>query len=477
MKYRIAIVDDEVANLESLERIFKSDGAEVFSFTDPRQLLASLPNNPVDLVLTDLRMGTLSGIDLLQAIKHLDASLEVILVTAYGTVEIAVEAMKKGAYDFIPKPLQRVQVLKTVHLALERRRLLSENLSLKEEMNARDREAENGMVGRSRTYRDMLAVAEQAAASEANVLIEGESGTGKGVLADYLHRNSTRRNGVLVKINCTAIPEHLLEAELFGFEAGAFTGATKRKIGRVELAHGGTLFLDEVGIAPLTFQTKLLRFLQEGEFERLGGTSTISVNARVIAATNANLKEEIRNGRFREDLYYRLNVIEFVVPPLRERKEDILILVKKFITQSAKKNNRPVPHVHPDTFECLMTYHWPGNIRELQNMIERCVVLNRSGMLEVSDLPAEIAGSKKASSFTVPIGVPLREIERLVMDEMLKNTRGDKRLAAQILGIHPRTITRYLETQTPKAEEPAIGLPEVDSAKIDLKEETGEVEV
>ncbi len=481
VKYRIAIVDDEMANLESLERIFKSDGAEVLSFLDPRLLLASLPKNPVDLVLTDLRMGTLSGIDLLQAIKHLDASLEVILVTAYGTVEIAVEAMKKGAYDFIPKPLQRMQVLKTVHLALERRRLVDENSSLKEEMLARDRENDNVMVGRSRSYRDMLAVADQAANSQANVLIEGESGTGKGILADYIHRNNARPNSLLVKINCTAIPEHLLEAELFGYEVGAFTGANKRKKGRIEFAHEGTLFLDEVGIAPLTFQTKLLRFLQEGEFERLGGNSTISVNTRVIAATNTDLKQAIEKGTFREDLYYRLKVIHFTVPSLRDRKEDIPILIKKFIAKSAKKNSRPVPFIHPATMECLVAYHWPGNIRELENLIERCVVLNRNGMIEVEDLPSEFAGKKPLSSFTIPIGIPLREIETLVIDEMLRSTRGDKRLAAQILGIHPRTISRYLETQEAKmaviAPPRSPELPLVISPEIDLNKETGEVEV
>ncbi len=483
MKYRIAIVDDEVPNLTSLERIFKQDGAEVFAFTDPRQLLASLPNNPVDLVITDLRMGTVSGLDLLQAIKHLDSTLEVILVTAYGTVEVAVEAMKKGAADFITKPLQRMSVLTTVHKALERKRLVDENTSLREEMMARDRESENAMVGRSPLFREMLSMADKAAQSHATVLIEGESGTGKGVLADYIHRNSERRTGVIVKINCTAIPENLLEAELFGFEAGAFTGAHKRKKGRVEGANGGTLFLDEVGIAPLAFQTKLLRFLQEGDFERLGGTETIHVSTRVIAATNANLKAEIAAGKFREDLYYRLNVVQFNVPALRDRHEDIPVLVKMFLAKSAKKNNRPIPYVTPEAMECLVNYRWPGNIRELENLMERCVVLNRGGVLGVDELPPETAGTpvRRANSLTVPLGVPLREIERLVMGEMLRNTKGDKRLAAQILGIHPRTISRYLDTYAPKpTPEPvpeSAPEPVATPDEIDLKQENGEVEV
>jgi len=446
-RYRIAVVDDELPNLESLERILRSDGGEVLTFQDPRAALTLLRQSPVDVLITDLRMTTMNGLELLEAIKLVDPGLEVILITAYGTVELAVEAMKKGAYDFITKPLQRIQVLKSVHQALERRRLLNENMGLKEELRARAGTELREMVGKSPAMRELIEISNQAARSRANVLIEGESGTGKGVLAEYLHRLSDSQ-GVLVKINCTAIPENLLEAELFGYEVGAFTGAQKRKKGRVELAHGGTLFLDEIGIAPLTFQTKLLRFLQEGEFERLGSNETLKIETRVISATNADLKSAIAQGSFREDLYYRLNVIHFKVPALRERTQDIPLLAQKFLEDSAKKNGRPVPRLASECIDCFVGYGWPGNIRELQNLMERLVVLNRTGVIAREDLPPEIGGNPRQKTLVIPVGLPLREVERILMDETLKTTKGDKKLAARLLGVHPRTIYRHLESQT-----------------------------
>jgi two-component system response regulator HydG len=444
-RYHIAVVDDEPSNLESLERILKSDGAEVTLYTDPREALVGLRQGTVEILLTDLRMTSLSGLELLEAAKIIDPSLEVILITAYGTVELAVDAMKKGAYDFITKPLQRLQVLRAVHRALERRRLLNENLSLKEELKSNLSNEARSIIGKSESVLHMVEIAKQAARSRANVLIEGESGTGKGVLAEYLHRQS-ESPGIFVKINCTAIPENLLEAELFGYEPGAFTGATKRKKGRVELAQGGTLFLDEIGIAPLTFQSKLLRFLQEGEFERLGSNETLKVDTRVISATNSDLKTAIRAGQLREDLYYRLNVIHIRVPPLRERSRDVPLLAQRFLEESAKKNGRPVPFVDPEAMERLVGYAWPGNIRELQNLMERFVVLNRTGTIRTEDLPPEIGGAPRQKSVVVPLGVPLRQVERMVMEETLKSTKGDKRLAAKLLGIHTRTIYRYLES-------------------------------
>jgi two-component system, NtrC family, response regulator HydG len=444
--YRIAVVDDEVANLESLERILKSDGAEVCVFQAPEEALRSVTQNGVDVILTDLRMRHLSGIELLEAVKRIDPTIEVILLTAFGTVEVAVEAMRKGAYDFITKPLQRLSVLQTVHRALEKRRLVTENLSLKEELEQHLATEGKEVIGKSETLGELMAIVHQAGRSKANVLIHGESGTGKGLIAEYIHRISGPGNGVFVKINCAAIPENLLEAELFGYEPGAFTGAAKRKKGRVELAHGGTLFLDEVGIAPLTFQTKLLRFLQDGEFERLGSNETQRVKTRVIAATNSDLPQAIRQGAFREDLYYRLNVVNIHVPPLRERRADVPLLAQRFIEESAKKNQRTVPLIHPDAMLALSHYAWPGNIRELQNLMERIVVMNRSGVVEVSDLPSEIAGGVRPKSVTIPLGISLREVERLLMDEVLRVSHGDKKQAAKLLGVHPRTIHRYLES-------------------------------
>jgi two-component system, NtrC family, response regulator HydG len=447
--YDIGVVDDELANLESLERILKSDGANVTLFQNPHEALVYLQKNSIDILLTDLRMSSLNGLELLEATKMLDPTIEVILITAYGTVELAVQAMKKGAYDFITKPLQRVQVLRSVHRALEKRRLVNENSFLKEELKTHLGQESCNLIGKSEAVRQMMEVARQAARSRANILIEGESGTGKGVLAEYLHRNSERSQGIFVKINCTAIPENLLEAELFGYEAGAFTGATRRKKGRVELAHEGTLFLDEIGIAPLTLQTKLLRFLQEGEFERLGSNETLRVQTRVISATNSDLKTAIRNGQLREDLYYRLNVIHVRVPSLRERQEDVPLLARKFLEESAKKNGREMPMIHSDAMECLTRYSWPGNIRELQNLLERMVVLNRTGVIQLEDLPPEIVADQRQKTMVIPVGLPLKEVERMIMDETLRSTRGDKKLTAKLLGVHPRTIYRYLETLGP----------------------------
>lgn len=450
------IVDDETPNLESLSRILRSDGAEVAAFEDPRTALTELQKRPQDVVITDLRMDTMDGMELLESIKMVDPTIEVILITAYGTVELAVEAMKKGAYDFVTKPLQRLSVLRTVHKALEKRHLVNENQSLKEELKSTG--GSRRIVGRSREVREMLEMAKKAGQSRANVLIEGESGTGKGVLAEYIHEHG-QNQGVLVKINCTSIPENLLEAELFGYEAGAFTGAVKRKKGRVELSEGGTLFLDEIGIAPPTFQAKLLRFLQEGEFERLGGMETLRVSTRVISATNTDMKAAIKTGQIREDLYYRLNVVNINVPTLRDRAEDVPILAQQFLIDSAKKNGRSAPLLTAETLRCLQAYEWPGNIRELQNLMERLVVLNTTGVVVPEDLPQDVGKADRPMQISVPIGMPIRELEKQVMDETLKYTQGDKKLAAKLLGVHPRTIYRHLESQgrgrTPREPEAA----------------------
>jgi two-component system, NtrC family, response regulator HydG len=463
--YRIVVVDDEAANLESLARILKSDGAEVTVFQDPETALRWVQKGSVDVLLTDLRMRHMDGIELLGHVKKIDPTVEVILLTAFGTVELAVEAMRKGAYDFITKPLQRLSVLRTVHRALEKRKLVTENLSLKEELEQHMAAGGREVLGKSDTMTGLMATVDQAANSRATVLIHGESGTGKGLMAEYLHRAGAPSNGIFVKINCAAIPENLLEAELFGYEPGAFTGASRRKKGRVELADGGTLFLDEIGIAPLTFQTKLLRFLQEGEFERLGSNETLRVKTRVISATNSDLPAAIRQGTFREDLFYRLNVISIRVPPLRERKDDIPLLAQKFIEESAKKNHREVPLIHPSAMDCLLGYGWPGNIRELQNLMERAVVLNRTGVIDCTDLPAEMGGGAHPRTVTIPLGVSLRQVERMLMDEVLKVSHGDKKQAAKLLGVHPRTIHRYLESSEPVSPgpDPADGVIDSDA--------------
>jgi two-component system response regulator HydG len=446
-KFRILIVDDEHPNLESLERILRQESYLIETESDPKKALERLRKCDIDVLLTDLRMDGMNGVELLQASKIIDPFIEVVLMTAYGTVEVAVEAIKKGAYDFLTKPIQRLSVLRIVEKAIEKRKLVLENSSLKEFIKEKNNQKNIEILGRSKSLQGLVEIANQASKSNASVLIEGESGTGKGVLAEYLHNGSERNQGVFVKINCTAIPENLLEAELFGYESGAFTGANKRKKGRVELAHNGTLFLDEIGIAPLTFQTKLLRFLQDGEFERLGSNETLHVSTRVISATNVDLKKAIEQGQLREDLFYRLNVINIKVPPLREREEDIALLAQKFLEDAGKKNNKTPPLLTPEVKQALHHYRWPGNIRELQNLMERLVVLCKGERVELSDLPSEVSSYEKRSKIlSFPVGISLRQVENTLFDETLRETGGDKKLAAKLLGVHPRTLYRYLES-------------------------------
>lgn len=452
-KYRVVIVDDEKPNLDSLERILKSDGAEVRCYLDPARAVQDLRQSGADILITDLRMGSWTGLDLIEAVRLFDPGIEIIVMTAYGTVEVAVEAMKKGAYDFITKPLQRMPLLRTVHRGLERRQLVIENKELKEHLTQNSLGEGREPIGRAPSIAQVMETAEQAARSQATVLIDGESGTGKGLLAEWLHRRGNRSEQVFTKINCATIPDNLLEAELFGFEEGAFTDAKKRKRGRVELAHRGTLFLDEIGLAPLAFQGKLLRLIQDGEFERLGGVETHKIDVRVIAATNSDLKQAVRQGLFREDLFYRLNVIHLHMPALRERKEDVPLLVAKFLEEAAKKNGRELPRITADAIEALENYNWPGNIRELQNLMERLVVLIKSPQIELADLPHEISSSQTSRVITVPVGSSLKDMERKMMAETLKITRGDKKLAAKLLGVHPRTLYRFLETEQVASED------------------------
>lgn len=452
-KYRVVIVDDEQPNLDSLERILKSDGADSRCFLDPAKAIQHLRQSSCDILITDLRMGSWSGLDLLEAVRLFDSNIEVIVMTAYGTVEVAVEAMKKGAYDFITKPLQRAALLRAVHRSLERRQLLSENKELKERLAQNSLGEGREPVGQAPSILQVMETAEQAANSQATVLIDGESGTGKGLLAEWLHRKGNRSRQVFTKINCATIPDNLLEAELFGFEEGAFTDAKKKKKGRVELAHQGTLFLDEIGLAPIAFQGKLLRLIQDGEFERLGGVETHKIDVRVIAATNTDLKSAVQRGAFREDLFYRLNVIHLHMPPLRERREDIPLLVARFLEEAAKKNGRKMPRLSTAALEAMENYSWPGNIRELQNLMERLIVLKKSDRLDLPDLPHEISSSQTSRVVSVPVGSSLKDVERKMMTETLKATKGDKKLAAKLLGVHPRTLYRFLETEQVASED------------------------
>ncbi len=442
----VLVVDDERSNVESLEKIFAREGMRVLSAPDAKHALELVRSHRVHVVLSDLMMPGTTGLELLRAVKQVVPDVEVVLMTAYGSVEVAVNAMRDGAYDFVEKPLKRVSIVKSVRKAAEKQKLVAENRSLKAEIK---RLAHREIIGSSQALRRVIDVATQAAPSQATVLVLGESGTGKELLARYIHERSARSRGPFVAVNCAAIPETILESELFGHERGAFTGAMAKKDGRFAKAAGGTLFLDEIGELSPSVQVKLLRVLQEGEYEPLGG-NTAKADVRIVAATNRDLVAEVAASRFREDLYYRLNVIAITAPPLRARREDIPLLVDHFLGLYCAKNGRPRLQPTRGALERLADYAWPGNVRELENAIERAVVLSRSDALAEGDLPDHIATAPASTTtqLTFEIGTPLEEIELRVIRETLRNTRGDKSLAAQLLGISTRTIYRKLDGVT-----------------------------
>jgi two-component system response regulator HydG len=445
----VLVVDDESGIVQSLSKIFKREGLEVLTAGDGKTGLELLRKHRVGVLLTDLMMPGTSGMDLLKAAKTVAPETEVVLMTAYGTVETAVAAMKEGAYDFVTKPLKRAHVVRIVTNALEKQSLVVENRALRAQLAEKRRRA---IIGTSLAWRRTMDMVMQSAPSEATVLLLGESGTGKELLARSIHENSGRSTQPFVAINCAAIPESILEAELFGYEKGAFTGATSSREGRFEAAHGGTLFLDEIGEMSRHVQVKLLRVLQEGEIERLGsGGRTRPIDVRLIAATNVDLAKAVQEGRFREDLYYRLNVIPINVPPLRDRRDDVPLLVQHFIHVYAEKNGKSITGCTQGALRDLSDYGWPGNVRELENAIERAVVMTRGTVIDEDALPREVrdatGGSMSSGSpaLSFAVGTPLAEIEMRVIRETLRHTKGDKRLAAKLLGIATRTIYRRLE--------------------------------
>src|SRR3954468_10596477 len=379
----VLVVDDEASNLASLEKIFLREGMRVLTADGAKGALEIARTHRVHVVLTDLMMPGTSGVELLRALKQVSPDTEVVVMTAYGTVETAVQSMRDGAYDFVEKPLKRMTIVKSVRKAAERQSLVEENRSLRQEIKLLTRRE---IVGTSPALRRVLEIATQAAPSSATVLVLGESGTGKELVARFIHDHSARSRAPFVAVNCSAIPETILEAELFGHERGAFTGALAKREGRFARAAGGTLFLDEIGELSPSVQVKLLRVLQEGEYEPVGG-DTVRADVRIVAATNKDLRAEVAAARFREDLFYRLNVIAVTAPPLRARREDIPLLVDHFLGVYCAKNNRPRMEAPRDALKSLNDSWWPGNVRELKNVIERAVVLCRAEKLTGDDLP------------------------------------------------------------------------------------------
>ncbi len=443
-KINILIVDDEVDTLKALETGLQEDSLSIKTTPSSLDAINLLKTEEIDAVITDLRLKDGSGLDILNFINENGLKIAVIIITAYGSVESAVEAIRSGAYDYILKPFRFTDLKIILKRLAETINLKRENEQLK--LLLKKEHGFPHLVGINAQFRRVLDMIKQIAPSRSTVIITGETGTGKEVVADFIHHFSPRSNKPMVKVNCGAIPETLLEAELFGYERGAFTGAVKQKKGKIETAEGGTLFLDEIGELTPAMQIKLLRVLQNGEFERLGSTVTLKVDLRLIVATNLDLDKLVESGKFREDLYYRLNVIKIQIPPLRERLEDIPYLVQHFIEKYNRVNLKNIQGIQPDVLKIMMRYPWKGNIRELENMIERAVVLCQHDMLELYHFPL------LATKMTTPpqelnfnIGMSLSEIERILIQKTLHYLNDDKQKTARILQIGLATLYRKIK--------------------------------
>jgi len=439
----ILIIEDEAKLRRLLELNLDDDGFKTLSAGDAETGLKLLNSEPVHLVLTDLKLPGMSGLDFLHKAKEQNAALPVVVMTAFGSVETAVEAMKAGASDYVLKPFSLAEIRIVVHKELDHSRLQEENRSLREALG--QKYSHPNIVARSPKMQEVLSTVERVAPTNSTVLLGGESGVGKDLIARAIHEKSRRASGPFVKINSTAIPENLLESELFGYERGAFTGAATSKPGKFELADKGTLFLDEIGDVPPAIQVKLLRVLQEREFERLGGTRTIKVDVRLLAATNRDLRAALEQGTFREDLYYRLNVVPIDIAPLRERKEDIPDLANLFLKRFSKDSGREIRGITPAAMQMLLSHYWPGNVRELQNVIERACALAAGPELDVHDIqldtPRTRAGAGSSDRF-LPDGVTLDQWEDEMIRESLKRANGNKSQAARLLGLS-RNALRY----------------------------------
>ena len=435
---RILVVDDEVNSRTALAELLRDEGFEVETAADAFKALGKYDDFTPHVVVTDLKMPGMNGIELVQKVRSFEDAAAVVVMTAFGEVQSAVDAMRAGAADYLTKPFNLDALLVSLDKVFETQQLRRETRQLR--ARVRDRVAPGNIIGNSPPMQRVFEVIDQVAPSKATVLITGESGTGKELVANAIHQRSPRANGPFVKLHCAALAESLLESELFGHEKGSFTGAAARKDGRFQIADGGTLFLDEIGEVSPSIQVKLLRFLQEHEFERVGGTQTIRVDVRVMAATNRNLVEEVAKGRFREDLFYRLNVVGLEMPALRERRADVPTLAMFFLERYNRQNSKTIERFTPETMELLMSYDWPGNVRELENAVERAVVLTTGSQIEARQLPPNVRPK------LVPVGMPvipgssMHDIERYVILETLKSCGGATSRASEILGISTRKI-------------------------------------
>jgi len=443
-KAAILVVEDEPKMRRLLELELSDEGFRAQTVADAESALKMVNGNSFDLIVTDLKLPGMSGIEFLQAVKRVNAAIPIIIMTAFGTVESAVEAMKVGASDYVLKPFSLAELVLVIRKELASHQLREENRDLREALGQRYKY--DNIVAQSEKMQAVLGLVERVAPTNSTVLLGGESGVGKDLIARAIHQHSHRASGPFVKINSTAIPENLLESELFGYEKGAFSGATTSKPGKFELADKGTLFLDEIGDVPPAIQVKLLRVLQEREFERLGGTKTLKVDVRLIAATNRDLRAALEEGTFREDLYYRLNVVAIDIPPLREHKEDIPALANFFLEKFTRESGKPVDGITPAGMKMLIDFHWPGNVRELENIIERGFTLSVGSTLDVADIhldpPSHRVAVPSAAGSMLPAGMTLDQWEDEAIRDALKQANGNKSQAARALGLS-RNALRY----------------------------------
>ncbi len=443
MARKLLIIDDEKNIREGLQKSFSMDGFLVFTAENGKEGLNILAKEGIDAVICDLRMPEMTGEEFLEKADEIYPNIPVIILTGHGTIENAVETMRKGAYDFFTKPVNLKKMLLTINRALENAELKKENAQLKQQLG--DKFSFENIIGNSSAMQKIYDTVRQIAPSKANILIEGESGTGKELIANAIHRQSDRKDKPLIKVHCAALNENLLESELFGHEKGAFTGALGQKKGKFEAADGGTIFLDEIGEISFATQVKLLRVIQEREFDRVGGVQPIKVDVRIIAATNRDLLTEVKAGNFREDLYYRLKVISLYMPPLKERKSDIPLLINAFIKEFAEMNGRGDMSISPKAMALLEGYNWPGNVRELRNIIEGAVVMCKGEVIQEDNMPGFLKENQETGKIILETGITLAEAEKRIILATLAMTRGNKSRAAEVLEIGRKTLHRKLE--------------------------------